>query len=394
MTRSRIAITEDQALAFRARRGHLLGRGASCAVTAARDILGAQSQQLGTSLFALSQRTRKRPTHAQLEGLLFGEDVPLIRTWGQRDTIHVYDAAAHWHAIVTARAQWSKSGRGGAHPPEALVRKTLKFLREEHRAPAARKDMQHLVSKAYLKECEEVYLQKTGSTKGAMAFAAGRILWMLANRGDTRLGVKLGAEQTSVVREAWHPELPWPKGDADAANVALVEQTLKVHAPMTVQDLAHFWGATVTSARQWVQRLEEGVELLDVSCGDRKGLIALAADRSALRRKAPATDAWPARLLPQWDALLMAHADKTWTVPDAAERKRIWKPGAVVAPIVIARGRAVATWKHRRRAKAVDVEIQPLSGWRKIRHLKDVKAEAEALAKFYGLAEATVAVKA
>lgn len=386
MTRRRISITEDQALAFRARRGHLLGPGAKDAVTAARDILGAQSQQLGTSLFALCQRTRKRPTHAQLEQLLFGEGVPLVRTWGQRDTIHVYDAAAHWRKIVAARGQWSQSGRRGAYPPDALVRKTLKFLREELQQPAARKDIQHLVSKAYLKEC----IEKMQTDKGALPFAAGRILWMLANQGETRLGVKLGAEQTSVVRDHWHPDVPWPELDAEAANVALVEQTLRLHAPMTVQDIAHFWGANISKARVWLERLEEHQELLDVDCGGRKGLLALASDRAALKKKAPAETACPVRLLPQWDTLLMGHADKSWTVPREDERKSVWKIAAVVAPVVMARGRIVATWSHKRRAKVVDITVQPLSGWRKSKHLKNVVAEAETVAAFYGRAEAKI----
>lgn len=389
MTRRRISITEDQALAFRARRGHLLGAGAPDAVTAAREILGAQSQQLGTSLFALCQRTRKRPTHAQLEAMLFGKDVPLVRTWGQRDTIHVYDVKAHWRMIVAARGQWSQSGRRGAYPPEPLVQKTLKFLREEQKGPAARKDVQHLVSKAYLKDC----IEKMQTEKGALPFAAGRILWMMAYRGDTRLGVKLGAEQTSVVRELWHPKLPWPELDAEEANVALAEQTFRLHAPLTVQDLAHFWGAKISTARQWVQRLEEKQSLLDVDCGAREGLMALASDRAALSKKAPAADAWPVRLLPQWDTLLMGHADKSWTVPLEDERKKVWKIAAVVAPSVMARGRIVATWSHKRRAKAVDVTVQPLRGWRKTKHLKDVKAEAETLAAFYGLADATVCIR-
>lgn len=380
-------------MAFRARRGYLLGAGAKDAVTAARDILGAQSQQLGPSLFALSQRTRHRPTHTQLEEMLFGEDASLVRTWGQRDTIHVYDVESHWHAIIAARGQWSQSGRRGAFPPENLVQKTLNFLRDTHLAPATRRDIEHLVSKSYLAECKEVYLQRTGSEEGALPFAAGRILWALAIRGDTRLGVKLKAEQTSVVRKSWHPDLPWPELDAQAANVGLTEQTLRLHAPMTVQDLAHFWGAKISQAREWIAELEERVALLDVTCGSRDGLLALASDRAALKRKAPAESQWPVRLLPQWDTLLMGHADKSWTVPQEEERKKVWKIAAVVAPVVMSRGRIVATWSHKRRAKAVDVVVQPLSGWRKTKHLKGVEKEAQALAQFYGKAEATLSLK-
>ncbi len=93
-----------------------------------------------------------------------------------------------------------------------------------------------------------------------------------------------------------------------------------------------------------------------------------------------------------FDTLLMAHADKSWTVPLLADQKGIWKKAAMVAPVVLARGRAVATWSYKARKRGVTVQVQPLSGWRKSKHAAGVRRDAKALAAHLELPVAEVAL--
>jgi hypothetical protein len=90
--------------------------------------------------------------------------------------------------------------------------------------------------------------------------------------------------------------------------------------------------------------------------------------------------------------MLMAHVDKTWTVPDEAERKLVWRKAAMVSAVVIARGRIVATWTQKARRNALAVEVQPLSGWRKTKHAAAVRDDAAELAAHQGLSGAEVAI--
>ena len=132
--------------------------------------------------------------------------------------------------------------------------------------------------------------------------------------------------------------------------------------------------------------LESDGALITALCGDRKGLFARWKDAAELKKKPPSgATAWPVRLLPLWDAMLMAHADKRWAVPDLAEEKRIWRPGGHVVPTVLARGRIVATWKHKQTARGLEVEVQPLSAWRKGKHEAGVRRDAKAMAQHLGL---------
>jgi hypothetical protein len=63
---TKLELEEESVLWFRARRTLLAGGGAPDAVSAARTVLGAQSQQLGPSLHALSLRTSTRPSAEEL----------------------------------------------------------------------------------------------------------------------------------------------------------------------------------------------------------------------------------------------------------------------------------------------------------------------------------------
>ncbi len=93
-----------------------------------------------------------------------------------------------------------------------------------------------------------------------------------------------------------------------------------------------------------------------------------------------------------WDALLMSHADKSWAVPDEIDRKAIWKKAAVVAPVVLARGRPVATWSYKATSKILRITINPLSSWREKRHAGGARREARAVATHLGLPQTEVSI--
>ncbi len=98
------------------------------------------------------------------------------------------------------------------------------------------------------------------------------------------------------------------------------------------------------------------------------------------------------RLLPKFDTMLMGHADKTWTVPNEGDRKRIWRKAANVMGTVLARGRLVAVWTMKKRKRDIGVTVEPLSGWKARGHMAGVRAEAQQLAGQLGRASASVSV--
>lgn len=372
-----IVVDEERTLWFRARRGHLAGPGARDVAAAASTILGAQSQQLGPSLWALALRTKGRPTRTAVRRALFDERA-LVRTWGQRDTLHLYDTA-DWNDVVAAGRDWVVSSRLNVMPSPTLYAKARARIRSSVE-PWTRRDLFDLPPRSLLKEAAE-RLGEGGLP--AKRLAVARLFWRLAQEGEVCLGDKVGAEQTYVARAAWSPELAWPEPDPAGAHLGFVRRYLALHGPATANDVAHFFGARVALAKDWIAALAD--ELRPVECGERDGLLVLARDARALAAPPPkeiggkGAGGWPVRLLPLWDTLLMAHADKDWTLPTPAERKRVWKAGAYVQAVVLARGRIVATWSAKERARDVRVTVQPLSGWR-TSHAAAVRREARALA--------------
>lgn len=372
-----IELTEDQALYFRARRGHLTGPGAADAAAAAHAIIGAQSQQLSPSLLALSMRMKDRPNAASLKQRLLEPPRGVVRTWGQRGTLFAYDPA-DWELIIAARREWTSDGRRGAMPPEALVDQAWELMQLAS-SPVTRRDLHHILPPKYVRQAEQI----VGPGNPARQLAAGRLLWRLAHRGDVCLADKIGAEQSYVARKHWFPKLKWPNPSTSPRAAALIfaRRYLATHGPATPRDMAHFFGARISSVNEWLETLRANDELMPVQCGDRKGLVALSDDIDELSVKPPrGASGWPPRLLPLWEAMLMAHADKSWTTPVEAERKRVWRKSAFVAAVVLARGRIVAIWTHEQRRGRLEVEVSPLSGWSKSKHAAGVRREARAVA--------------
>lgn len=382
-----VEVSEAQALWFRARRGHLAGPGAGSPIEAARAIIGAQSQQLPPSLLALSLRTKGRPRAAMLEDQLFGERPALVRTWGQRDTLFVYDPD-DWATVVAARGEWQPGGRGGPAPASSVLDKALEVIRESE-GPVTRTDLIGVAPRSYVRALEE---RARMAGMDPVRLVAGRLIWSLAHRGEVCVAGKIGTEQSYALRPRRFPGMKWPaRPSAEESAAALARRYLSVYGPATARDVAHFFNAKVTKVRSWLATMDD--ELVEVECEGRKGLIALSRDARDLCRKTPAdASKWPLRMLPLWDSLLMGHADKSWTVPNEAERKQVWRKGAYVAAVVLARGRIVATWTQKQRRRRLDVEVVPLSGWRRTKHAPEVKREARAIADHLGLEGVDVSV--
>lgn len=367
MTQPKLTLTETQLRAFRARRGHLAGPGAADPVACARDLLGAQAQVESCALHALSLRSATRPTASDLQRLMW-TDHTLVRAWGQRGTLHLY-AQDDLAWINGARATWGTSGRRGAMPSEALIAE-FKALFVEAGEPLCRTDLLEHIPSSYVEQLKD----HPGAGKDPRRFAASRLIWVLSRRGELVHADKKGREQGYAHRDAWCPDLPWREIPADEANAQLAKRYLRAFGPATLRDVAYHFGAKISDVRRWSALIQDDV--VPCVCGARKNLLLLREDVDAVREP---LDDWPVRLMPAYDTVLMGHKDKGVILPDASEEPLIWKRAAVVAAVVLAEGRIVATWSHNKRAREVDVVVSPLSGWDPAL-LPGVEAEAQAFA--------------
>jgi len=109
---------------------------------------------------------------------------------------------------------------------------------------------------------------------------------------------------------------------------------------------------------------EKGRELFDLPDAPRPG------------GDAPA----PPRLLPEWDNLLLSHADRARVVPEV-HRKKVFLPGLRVAATLLVDGFAAGTWKLERTKKNAALVLEPFGPLAK-KDRAAIEGEAEQLAEF------------
>ena len=361
---------------FRARRQCLVTP-ASTAVDAAQLIGGAQAQVEPCALHALALRTDGFPDAQRVRALVQNEH-QLVRTWGQRDTLHMY-ARDQWQTYVAARTFWPPRGRRGGMPSPELVRWFAEHF-EAAGEPLVRSDLFELIPSDYVAAVTD----HPGAGSDPRRFAASRIIWQLAALGEVVFAGKQGSQQAYVHRSVWHNTDTLHDTPLDAA-LAVLRIYLAAFGPATATDAAHHFGCRVSDVRAWIKQLKDDV--VPVRTSDREDLWMLAKDLDEL---VPA-DVWPTRLLPGYDTVLMGHKDKRWLVANVAEEPAIWRKSAVVAPNVLDRGEVVATWNQSIAGDQLRIQIEPLSGWRQTM-LHGVEQDAQKLAAHLGAKDVRVDV--
>ena len=179
----------------------------------------------------------------------------------------------------------------------------------------------------------------------AMGVRAGVALVQVPPRGVW--GASGQARHTSA--EAW---LGRPLATSTAAD-ALVLRYLRAFGPASIKDVQVWSG--LTRLREVADRLrprlrsftdEAGTELLDVLDGPLPD-----ADRPA-----------PVRFLPDYDNILLSHADRARVI-DPAHRPLIFSGNGVYATVLVD-GFAAARWRLARRKQTATITVEPFAALR------------------------------
>ncbi|MFB9832700.1 winged helix DNA-binding domain-containing protein [Actinoallomurus acaciae] len=133
---------------------------------------------------------------------------------------------------------------------------------------------------------------------------------------------------------------------ANPDPATLVRRYLAAYGPATVRDVQTFSGLT---------RLRDVMERMPLRTfrDERGALLYDVPDAPLPGQDVPA----PVRLLPEFDNLVLAHADRRRLMSDA-DRERICV-GSLVCPTVLVDGRVAGTWRLRRDGPSARVVIHP-----------------------------------
>jgi len=186
---------------------------------------------------------------------------------------------------------------------------------------------------------------------------------------STGSNVRFTAPTTWVRSEIEKPD------SADALR-EVTRRFLGAYAPITVEDLALWWGGygPPTGRRMLAALGEEAVEV-DVE-GQRAWMLA-----RNVREIASARSPNAARLLPAFDPWVLGASRRATAVLDPRHKAHVYRAQGWISPVVLVNGRMVGVWKHARKGRRLIVEIEPF-GTLPVWARAQLEAEAERLADF------------
>lgn len=165
--------------------------------------------------------------------------------------------------------------------------------------------------------------------------------------------------------------------DGDQALLDITRRYLGAFAPAAREDLARWWAVSPAKARGMLEALGDEAVELDVG-GDRRWMLAEHAAEAARARPKNV-----ARLLPGFDQWVIGASRTAPALLDPEHKARVYRPQGWISPVLLVNGRIDGVWRHERKGKRLQVEIQPfgkLPKWARTQ----AEREARRLAGFVG----------
>jgi hypothetical protein len=329
-------LADDDVLRLRMAAQHLHRPRRRPAVDLVRHLTGVQAQVLSAAGLALRARTGGLTSNRVDQARLI--DRSIVLTWAMRGTLHLVCAEDYgWLVPLVTEPRTANAHRRLEHEGvprgqhDKAVRLVGKILGQE--GPLTRR------------EIAEELAARAVRTKGQ---AIAHLVWLAAAEGILCYGPPAGRDQRLVLVTDWlgHPR----SMERGAALAELAARYLSAHGPAQPVDLAHWSGLRPGDARRaWAAVADRLVEV-DTARGP----------RWVLRSRRERASAGIVRLLPAFDEYLLGWKDREPTAPPT-RWKKINRGGGWLRPVVLAGGRAVATWSTERSVKGMQLQVRSFS---------------------------------
>jgi hypothetical protein len=337
-----ISLSDDQVRLLRLRAQRLTprpGNGVSDVGLLVRELCGIQAQDARAATLALRVRSAGLVA-ADVERARVQERT-IIRTWGQRGTLHL---------LAAEDLGWLLPLFGPVFIAGSLRRRAELGLDEETCARGIHVMRDLLASQGPLTRAEIV---EQLAMHGLYIEGQARpyLLYRAALEGVICLGPDRGTEPTYVLLRDWVQQ-----GQAlpqEAAYMELVRRYLGAYGPAAPEDMAAWSGLPISRIRTAWRHVAD--QLMEVESG---GSAAWMLKTCTAWLDEPLMADRVICLLPGFDIYLLGYQKRDLAVP-RQHAKRINAGGGILHPALLVDGRVVGTWKNLRKKNHLDVIVEP-----------------------------------
>lgn len=326
-------LSEAAAAAERLRRNRLAVSQISSAGEVVAALCCVQAQDLPAARLSIRPRSAGL-TDAGVEAARVGER-SFVRTWAMRGTLHLIASDdLFWLRRLLSAGRIAANQRRSEELglDERTYRRAMGLIGKAL-------DGGRALSRAALKE----ELAGAGVDPGGQ-----RMVYLLARATHEGLiceGPFAGSYPTYVRVEDWLGTVPPPREDRAEDLNRLVVRYLDAYGPAAPEDLATWSGLPLSECRAAFREASP----TEVSAGGRTLWIT----------GEPGDDEpQGVRLLPAFDTFLLGYRDRSLHL-DPAHVRRVNAGGGIVKPVLLVDGRAAGTWRLNRKAKGIEVLVQP-----------------------------------
>ncbi len=350
--------------ARRLARSHLTEPAVEAApATIAADLCGVHAQILNAAELSIGRRIAGA-TRADVQRALW-EDRSLVKTFGPRGTVHLVAAVdlPMWTGALAALSSSTPS-----HPDPVRFTAT-----QADQVIAAIGDAL-TDGPLTVDELTDALEHRLGDWAVERTMDAFQVKWprwrqltsTAAHRGVLCFGPDRGRNVTYASPRAW---LPGFRPDAGPASVqALLARYLTAYGPATPQQFARWLGIPPNEAARTFEASAGELELVDVD-GDPAWTV-------AGDTETPSGPARGVRLLPYFDAFVVAGQPRERLFPGVAASRALARGQAGNYPVVLIDGVVGGVWHQRRSGHRVAITVEPFGRLTRMQR-EELDAEVE-----------------
>ncbi|MFF1574376.1 winged helix DNA-binding domain-containing protein [Leifsonia sp. NPDC058292] len=330
-------------------------------------MLAVQAQDFGAACWALGVRS---PGMTQSDVIAALDAGSIVRSWPMRGTLHfVPPRDLGWMLQVTTERM--VTGLALRHRRLELEQADFDRARDIVTAAIAGGGS---IGRADLMALWE---QSGIVTAGQRGY---HLIYYLAQTGVLCWGPSHKTQQSLVLLDEWVPN-PRKLAD-DEAHAEFLVRYVAGHGPATIKDFVWWTKGTVGGAKTGIAVAGDRLTSITVD-GAEYWMTAELAGADAARVRS-ATETGAVHLLPAFDEYFIGYQNRDLTIDPDDFLKVVPGGNGVFAPVMVAGGRVIGTWKRSQSGKEITVEPRPF-GELSAAQAKRLPARVKAYARFIGV---------